>query len=762
MRLRSLNLTIWILLGFILGALTGLFFGDLCSVLKPISDAFIKIWQITILPSVVLSLIVGIGSLKRDTARAIAVKAGLVLLLFWAIGVGIFFSFQWAFPPREAASFFSAQDLNETIGLNIIDQFIPSNPFQSLSEGIIPATVVFCLFLGFALMMDDGSGPILSSLRILLSALTRMTSILSRTFPIGVFVITASTAGTMTFEGFLDLQVYLISLAAATVLLGLVVLPLLVTCFTTFRYRDILVASSRAVVLAFSTGSEFITLPLIIEGVRKLFEGPAGVPTGSGAGDADRPDDLPQEDWTGEVQEQAPDWRDVRSYSEILVPVAYTFPLLGALTPFLFILFVAWLYQSPSDLIQQVQLAAVGIPTFFGSSKLSVVSLLNLMHLPADAYSLYISMGILRQCFVAALSCISIFSFSTISIALITKRGRMRWRRMIPSVVLILLLTVLMIGGLKMGFALLLANTYHGNDQISQMELPLDSNGMRLDEAVNTTVYLRSEDVPPLAPQDSGGGVDVRQIRDRGVLRVGYNDNNIPFVFFNGKGELVGYDVQMAYDLARVINVTRLEFVPVTGATLANSLNSGYCDIVMSSVMVTSTRLDDMEFTDPYVTVHMSFVVPDDQKQIFSKLGDVKKMSNLKVAVFNNTAAVGVVAQLLPGATIVPIDSEEEFFVEKKADALFTTAEEGYTMTMQYPFYDVAIIEPNNSFEAMYGYPVAMNSNDSYLRTLNYWLMAEKEYGNLEKKYDYWILGKNAVSTEPRWSVVRDVLHWVT
>ncbi|ACL17411.1 cation:dicarboxylate symporter family transporter [Methanosphaerula palustris] len=764
MRLRSLNLTIWILLGFILGALAGLFFGDLCSVLKPFSDAFIKIWQITILPSVVLSLIVGIGSLKRDSARAIAVKAGLVLLLFWAIGVGIFFSFQWAFPPREAASFFSAQDLTETVGFNIIDQFIPSNPFQSLSEGIIPATVLFCLFLGFALMMDDGSGPILSSLRILLGALTRMTSILSRTFPIGVFVITASTAGTMTFEGFLDLQVYLVSLAAATVLLGLVVLPLLITCFTTFRYRDILAASSRAVVLAFSTGSEFITLPLIIEGVRKLFEGPSGIPVSSGAGgNADRPDDLPQEDWTGEMQEQAPDWRDVRSYSEILVPVAYTFPLLGGITPFLFILFVAWLYQSPSDLMQQVQLIAVGIPTFFGSSKLSVVSLLNLMHLPADAYNLYISMGILRQCFVAALSCMSIFSFSTISIALITNRGRMRWRRMIPSVVLILLLTFIMIGGLKMGFALLLANTYHGNDQISQMDLPLDLNGARVDVGINTTVYSRVEDVPPLGPYDlGGGGEDVKQIRERGVLRVGYNSNNIPFVFFNGKGDLVGYDVQMAYDLARFVNVTRVEFVPITGATLADSLNSGYCDIVMSSVAVTPERLDEMKFTDSYVTVHMSFVVPDEQKAEFSKLENVKKMKGLRVAVFNNTALVKVAAQMLPGATIVPIDSEEEFFVEKKADALITTAEEGYTMTMQYPFYDVAIIEPNDSYQMMYGYAVAQNSSDTYLMSLNYWLKMEKDYGNLNEKYNYWILGKDAGLTEPRWSVVRNVLHWET
>jgi hypothetical protein len=27
--------------------------------------------------------------------------------------------------------------------------------------------------------------------------------------------------------------------------------------------------------------------------------------------------------------------------------------------------------------------------------------------------------------------------------------------------------------------------------------------------------------------------------------------------------------------------------------------------------------------------------------------------------------------------------------------------------------------------------------------------------------YDYWILGKNAVPKPPRWSVIRNVLHWV-
>jgi Na+/H+-dicarboxylate symporter/ABC-type amino acid transport substrate-binding protein len=751
MRLPRLNLTAWILMGFILGVITGLVFGDLVSVMRPLSDAFIKIWQITILPSVALSLIVGIGSLKRDTAKAIALKAFLVLLLFWVICVVGYFSFQLAFPPRVEASFFSTQELAGTPPINLIDQFIPANPFTSLADGIIPATVLFCLFLGFALMLDDGSGPVVSFLRVLLRAFDRMTHIIAKTFPVGIFVITAVTAGTLTVEGFLELQVFLITLAAAAILLGLVVMPLLITCFTTFSYREILAASSRAILLAFSTGTEFITLPLISEGVENLFRKKGWDPDTRLVTNADE---------AGNGKED-PGQEDIRSYSEILVPVAYTFPLLGGLVPFLFILFVAWLYKNPLNLYEQVQLVVVGIPSFFGSSKLSVLSLLDLMHLPKDAYNLYISSGILRQAFVAPLSVISIFSFSTITIALTTNRARFRWKRAILSIVAVVLLAAILISGLHTGFSYLLAGTYHGDDQISGIRMPSDPAGNRLDRVVNATVYLSREEVPAFDPAPPGTKDEIREIRKRGVLRVGYNSNNIPFVFFNGKGELVGYDVEMAYDLARSLNISRIEFVPITGTNLAESLDSGYCDIVMSAVAVNAERLDEMKFTDPTVTVHLAFVVPDGKKDGFTQINDVKKMDGLRVAVYNNSALVPVAKELLPRATIVPIDSKEEFFEKKKADALLIPAEEGYTLTLQYPFFDVAIIRPYDTYQMMYGYPVAKNSSESYLLALDYWIRMENDYGLLQKKYDYWVLGKIPGLAEPRWSIVRNVLHWV-
>jgi ABC-type amino acid transport substrate-binding protein len=181
----------------------------------------------------------------------------------------------------------------------------------------------------------------------------------------------------------------------------------------------------------------------------------------------------------------------------------------------------------------------------------------------------------------------------------------------------------------------------------------------------------------------------------------------------------------------------------------------------MSAVVVNADRLDVMKFTDPTVTVHLAFVVPNGGKNEFTQLDSVKKMDGLRVAVYNNTALVAVAHQLLPNATVVPIDSKEEFFVGKKADALMIPAEEGYTLTLQYPFYDVAIIQPYDSYRMMYAYPVAKDSSESYLLALDYWVRMEKDYGMLDEKYKYWVLGEVPGATEPRWSVIRNELHWV-
>ena len=72
-------------------------------------------------------------------------------------------------------------------------------------------------------------------------------------------------------------------------------------------------------------------------------------------------------------------------------------------------------------------------------------------------------------------------------------------------------------------------------------------------------VHRTETPVPPIPD-----GADVATtIRARGILRVGYLPDSLPYAFFNARGELVGFDVELAHQLAREMGV-KLELVPVS------------------------------------------------------------------------------------------------------------------------------------------------------------------------------------------------------
>src|SRR5262249_55754939 len=86
--------------------------------------------------------------------------------------------------------------------------------------------------------------------------------------------------------------------------------------------------------------------------------------------------------------------------------------------------------------------------------------------------------------------------------------------------------------------------------------------GMKLLRPPTTrATVLRELPAEPLVLPRAGASM-VDAIRARGHIRVGYMDGALPYSYFNTQGNLVGFDVEMAYALATELGL-EIEFVPI-------------------------------------------------------------------------------------------------------------------------------------------------------------------------------------------------------
>jgi len=92
-------------------------------------------------------------------------------------------------------------------------------------------------------------------------------------------------------------------------------------------------------------------------------------------------------------------------------------------------------------------------------------------------------------------------------------------------------------------------------------------------------------------------------------------------------------------------------------------------------------------------------------------------------------------------------------------DALVMPAESGSVLTLLYPKFTVVVPEPE-VVKIPLAYPVARRDQD-WAHFLNTWIELKRRDGTIDTLYRHWILGKQAGKRQPRWSIMRNVLHWV-
>lgn len=106
----------------------------------------------------------------------------------------------------------------------------------------------------------------------------------------------------------------------------------------------------------------------------------------------------------------------------------------------------------------------------------------------------------------------------------------------------------------------------------------------------------------------------VQEIVDRGVLRVGVKQDLPNFGYRDPKSnKYTGMEVEIAKKVAAELGVD-IEFTPVTAQTRGALLDNGQLDMVIATFTITEERKELYNFTTPYYTDAVGFLVRKDSK----------------------------------------------------------------------------------------------------------------------------------------------------
>ncbi|MCL6415573.1 cation:dicarboxylase symporter family transporter [Aestuariirhabdus sp. Z084] len=703
-----------VILGLIIGVSCGLFWGELTAPLEIIGDIFLMLLQMTVLPYILTSVMLGVGSLKRHEILPIAKYGGLALLLMWSTAAILLLQTAWSLPHRVTASFFSLSWIHPPQESLALSHFIPANPFLALSERSVPAIVLFSVAMGITIIGMQRKEKILEGLTTARDMISSLSSLVIRFTPFGVFAISAAASGTMELEQLKGIYVFVTLLSVMSLFLTFWAFPHLIRNITPFRYREIIATSRDALVTAFATGNLFVVLPILSRRSRVL------------------------------LLKHRPANKSSVSIVDVIVPISYSLPTAGKMLGFLFILFAGWFSGkelSPADF---PVLLLMGLTSFFSPMIVSIPEMLNHFNINPEIFKLYLLTDqILFNRFAALTGAMFILGVALIVGAGATRMLKVKWRRISFAFAITVAWTTAIVLSLHAVFA---GIDYHYNGyqlfiERGAMEPPVKHS--LLESVPNTIVKAPLVTSKPV----------LKRIRERGFLRVGYYRDWLPYAFHNVDGELVGYDIEIFNKLAADLGV-EIEFVRIYRNETAPLLNNGYLDIA-SGVVSSPKHLLQYTLSSEYGRELMSLIVPDNKRRQYRRWEDMRQQEKLIIGVPDGFVDAVDLSDLLPNATLWEIASPRTFFRDSEEmaqyDALLFVATAASGWGMINPEYSIAIPQPEQLFVPL-AFPLA-RSDLEFERYVRKWLELRKLDGTLDRYFDYWIKGELGTPKAPRWSL---------
>jgi ABC-type amino acid transport substrate-binding protein len=422
----------------------------------------------------------------------------------------------------------------------------------------------------------------------------------------------------------------------------------------------------------------------------------------------------------------------------------------------LFILFAAFYYQLPIPVEKQIALPFVTLLSGFGSPSSSVDAvafLTDWLTFPTEATNLYVGMMSVTR-YGQVVASVMGYAFVTMLVTM-SYYGKLKLR--VPALALSLL-----VGGAALAAATMVGRTIQG-DVVAQDVNSYLTYDLALDvtRGIDTTIEGPGS-LSKSSEKNRVGGVPPQEpildrIRRSGELKIGFNSDSPPLSYRNNRGELVGFDIAFAYQLARGLNA-RLRLIPFTWGRVERDLMDRRFDLVLSGAYITNERLQRFAASEPYLKSPVTLIVRADAVAGFLSRAAIQAKADLTIGVLDVPLMIALAHRLLPKAKVVGLASYDDLPQHPEIDAAIWTLEQAKTWAA--PRADYAAVVPRDlGGHFLIAYLMAKDALE-FRNYLNYWLKLQDINGFSGLMVRKWIEGKPDPEKKPRWSILRNVLGW--
>lgn len=270
-KIRNISMTNQVMFATILGVVVGIVFQEKIESIKVIGDLFLRLIQMSVVVLIMGAVTEAVGRLEAKELGKIGLK-----VFAWFMGstilaavIGVLFGLVMQPGKGLKVNDFETESIKastESLQEIIID-FIPKNIIEAMAQANMIQVIIFSLLFGLALSFikdEDNNSILLDVVSSFNNVILKMVTLIMKLAPIGIFCLIAPVVGAIGTGVLITLLKFLLTLAISTMLF-LIVWLLITAVYCKVNVKKLAQNMWRMSIVAFTTTSSAVTLPIQIE-----------------------------------------------------------------------------------------------------------------------------------------------------------------------------------------------------------------------------------------------------------------------------------------------------------------------------------------------------------------------------------------------------------------------------------------------------------------------------------------------------------------